>query len=134
VFNVTCAEVRQDLLATLAAWVVTIEPETRTSGISGLSRVLLRCLPVIRQRPDAGTLVDEITYASRQGWAAVDRPKMRTRFLVPDYSCPEDECDGELWASIPTDETEPATIACQACEQVWEAQNWLRLGHRLVAA
>jgi len=140
VFNPTAAQVREDLRATLAGWCADL-PTTRRkpvgSPVEQLVRHLFANLPSIRQWLNADTLIDEVTYATRQGWKAVDRPKDRTRVKVCD--CLQVDCPGELWAHFPVEEYDPdddtthSRIVCTECDVVYPAgPSWHRLGNQVM--
>jgi hypothetical protein len=101
---------------------------------------LRRNLTTLAQLQDAGEAYDEIRNSVGRALGAIDRPKNRTSFLVG--PCPEklgdiqiEPCPGEVWAFIPTSESDPALMRCQyeQCGAAWNTTQWLRASRRILA-
>ena len=89
----------------------------------------------IRQHTDAGLLNHQIRSVVSAAYSAIDAPTNRATFPVG--PCPQildepQECDGAVWAYIPTDPAELATMRCHTCASVWYGWQWLRTGKRIV--
>lgn len=139
-FNPTASTIAEELKATLVGWVRDLEPildDQPANDIPSMGRWLLWKLPLIRQHLAVEQLVDEITYATRQAWKAVDRPKDRSKVFIAD--CLDESCAGGLTAMFPTAayvEADPETharIVCSGCEVLFTSIEWISVGKRLLA-
>lgn len=136
-FNVQASVVADNLRLTIAAWARDFEDDSPNDDIATIGRFLLWKLSEIRQSQTVDQLVDEITYACRAAWRAVDRPANRSRIYVAE--CLELACCGDLIATIPTvdydptDETTHARITCSECQISFGAESWMHVGRRLLA-
>lgn len=160
-FNVRASIVAEELKATLVGWMRDLGPERRSVGgpvcslcthdscgsfiqdmwpadsIASIGRFLLWKLPDIRQHPAVDQMIDEITYACRAAWRAVDRPKDRSKVKVDD--CLEVSCLGELYAVFPIEDYDPddesthAKMTCSECQVTYAAEMWMHVGKRLLA-
>lgn len=110
------AEAAYVLTSTLAAWVHEI------AGYRGLTadveptaesyaRFLLRWLGAVASYEYGAKAVDELTYAIRQAWRAVDRPADRW-YAGP---CGYDGCEEEIYAR-----PETMKVHCPGCGLVWD--------------
>lgn len=62
----------------------------------------------------------------------LDLPQDRARFQVA--SCPDcHHPDARVWAHVPTDQAEPAYLACDACDRTWRTLEWHSFGRRVGA-
>lgn len=139
--NLTASYVADDLKATLVAWVRDLEPNVTyqpRDDLAAIGRWLLSHMDAIRSHKAVDELHDEISYAVREAWRAVDRPANRSKVLVA--GCLDVSCDGSLWALIPTadydskDASTHAKIQCDECGITYAAEGWMHLGKRLLAA
>lgn len=139
-FNLLASTVAEELKATLVGWVRDLEPnltEQPADSVASIGRWLLYRMPAVRQHDAVEQLVDEITYAVRAAWRAVDRPPNRSRVKVDD--CLEIACLGELYAVFPIadydpdDETTHAKMTCDACQITYPAMEWVSVGRKLLA-
>lgn len=90
---------------------------------------LLLSITAIRRHPAADKLTDEIGYAVSVARNQVDRTARR----FPVGPCPEDGCDGQVWAYLPVEDTRPSRMECRANEDhAWTTVQWLRVGKRML--
>lgn len=106
-----------DTIAAMAAWL-----KARTDDIA--------------RHGAAVDFYDDIVGSCEVAWRVVDLAANRTRFPVG--PCPGehvgDDCDGQVWAVIPTDaEHGVARLECRSCGARWEAHEWRRAGRRILA-
>lgn len=100
-----------------------------------LAEWLIRNTHTVRMLTDAGTAHVDIASAIRKARVVVDRPPNRARFRVG--PCPEvrdgEPCNGEIWAYIPTSETDPALMRCHepGCPAEWDTTQWIRAARRI---
>lgn len=89
----------------------------------------------IRHHEAADQLLTELRDASRALERVADLAFYRARFPVgPCINAYEDgsECNGEIWALVPADESRPAKMRCQKCEHEWPSDQWLRAGREIL--
>ena len=109
------------LHTTLTAWTVELAGERSTSA--EMARWLYARLDLIRLRPDADTIHDELTYAIREARRVIDRPTDRRMFLgrcgAPIRSSCAEELHGLPWQD---------TVTCPVCGTEWgirERRAWM---------
>lgn len=138
--NLNASEVADNLKATLVGWVRDLEPNLALQprdDLTAISRWLMCRMDEIRVHKAAGEIHDEITYAIREAWKAIDRPANRSKVRVS--ACLDVSCDGSLWCRIPAadyvadDPSTHALISCDECEETYAAEQWLHLGRRVLA-
>lgn len=110
-------------------------------GMDEAARWLIRQIQILVCLPEVGELWAEIDGCVYRARAATDRPQVRTRFLVG--PCPQDQrdddehpgqpCPGEVWATIPDSEEDPAWLRCMTCDSRWDSTQWRRVGQRIRA-
>jgi hypothetical protein len=129
----------EDLRATLVGWVRDIEPDIAHQPHDDLVSIatwLTRNVETIRQHQAADEIYDEIRYAVREAWRAVDRPAHRSRVVVGD--CIVVSCPGTLIAYFPTakydenDETTHSRMVCDTCEVTYGAAQWINVGREIL--
>lgn len=78
----------------------------------------------------AGELVAEIRGWVARMWRIIDTPENRTRITVgPCIAVIADtECQGEVEAIVPHDETVPPKLRCRECRTEWGSEQWTRTG------
>lgn len=108
------------------------------SDTSAVADWLRRNLTTLVHHEEAHVARDEIRNSVDRAKGAIDRPKNRTSFYVG--PCPEmqadheaEHCLGDVWAFIPTSETESAWLRCQEpiCGAAWNTTQWFRVGGRI---
>lgn len=109
------------LHTTLTAWTVDLGGSRDTSA--DMARWLYSRLDVIRLRPDADQIHDELTYAIREARRVIDRPTDRRMFLgrcgAPTRSACAEELHGLPWQD---------TVTCPSCDTEWgirERRAWM---------
>lgn len=109
------------LHTTLTAWTVDLGGSRDTSA--DMARWLYSRLDVIRLRPDADQIHDELTYAIREARRVIDRPTDRRMFLgrcgAPTRSACAEELHGLPWQD---------SVSCPACGREWgirERRAWM---------
>ncbi|MGH3480524.1 MAG: hypothetical protein ACRDQD_27290 [Nocardioidaceae bacterium] len=109
------------LATTLTAW--TVELGGTRASAADMARWLYSRLDVIRLRPDADTIHDELTYAIREARRVIDRPTDRRMFLgrcgAPIRSSCAEELHGLPWQD---------TVTCPACDTEWgirDRRSWM---------
>jgi hypothetical protein len=84
----------------------------------------------LRAHPDADKLHAEVTHAVSEARRATDQPANRAVINVG--PCPD--CDGHVYAFIPTEDARPARMECRANpDHRWDATQWIRAGRRILA-
>lgn len=97
----------------------------------GLLRWLAGQCEWLRHQAYGAEALDELDDAAGMVAPAVDRPAMRTRVAVG--PCPEVDCAGQVTALVPARLDIPAVMRCDGCGQEWGAQQWARVGRRIMA-
>jgi hypothetical protein len=150
-FGEVAARVERQLNRTLTQWATRIHEESsygraRPKGdTESLSRWLFARIPILKQHGDAGLILYQLVQVVAAGHRAIDAPANRASFPVG--PCPElldaghdtegrsyelTECPGAVWAYIPTDGRDLATMRCRTCGAVWYGWQFLRAGKRIV--
>lgn len=145
-WNDTASIIEVELNATINAWALDVSKHDEDprdplanyphTDLPAVADWLRRNVTTLAQLPDAGRGYSEISNAIGRAKKAIDRPKNRTKFLVgPCPETPDDTpCPGEVWAYIPTSETDPALMHCQNpdCGATWNTTQWLRAAKRIL--
>lgn len=143
-WNEHTAQVATDLYGVLIAWAKDIHNAGDTDPRDPLamsiqhpahmSAWLSRNFNALLRLEDIGDFVDALTNAIIRARRAIDLPALRTRFKVG--PCPEEvegeDCDGEVWAYIPSSTDKPAWMKCNTCTSEWDTTQWLRAGERML--
>lgn len=139
--NWTASEAADNLKATLVGWVRDIQPDPAqhpANDLTAIGRWFFARMDIIRAHKAVDDIHDQIIYAVREAWRAVDRPANRSRILVS--ACLDVACDGELYCLVPADDYDSkdpkthARIVCSECETTYPAEQWMGLGRRVLAA
>lgn len=134
-FGWTASDVRDSVRNTVTTWVRHIVAERPTGMLLGTTPTLLRWLAGqcewLRHQPYGAEALDELDDAVGMVAPAVDRPAMRTRVAVG--PCPEVDCAGQVTALVPARLDIPAVMRCDGCGSEWGAQQWARVGRRIMA-
>lgn len=134
-FGWTATNVRDSVRNTVTTWVRHIVAERPTGMLLGSTPTLLRWLAGqcewLRHQRYGPEALDELDDAAGMVAPAVDRPAMRTRVAVG--PCPEANCTGQVTALVPARLDIPAVMRCDGCGSEWGAQQWARVGRRIMA-
>lgn len=143
-FRVAAADALHNLDSIIQFWVGLVAKKRGIDepphGLVDQSQWLLRRLDWLRQLDTAGQAYSDLRSAVERGIRAIDRPTHRARFLVG--PCPEtvadgSACNGDVWAYVPTSESDPALLRCRnpqciAFSKPWTTDQWLRVGKRIL--
>jgi hypothetical protein len=152
-YNVAASESLDALKATLVSWVLLVADETKAAlpadKIAALSSWLSVRINYLVRHEAAGELFDEMRALNLRCTATINLPRDRSRIHVG--PCPEFEpsddadavngmtpCPGEVTAFFPTDPDLRPVMMClhEGCthgEKIWPAEQWTRLGTRILA-
>lgn len=130
--RLTVAEHRADITAWLHAettmWAAELPVGAPPAGVDESAAWLAGLVHLARHYEWAPCTHDAARALLSRARALCDAPRDRARFPVG--GCPQ-LCTGRVWAHVPTDPDAAATLACDACNRVWPAVEWNRLGRRM---
>jgi hypothetical protein len=136
--NPAVAELRDRISGAMASWArIHVEEMPATAPHNAAPVIvgawLARYTDWSADQPWAGEYVAELVELYGRARRLIDLPAPRRTQVGP---CPQrsdgKRCTGTLWSNIREErDPRPSEVFCDACGEIWDSTQWLRLGQRV---